>query len=162
LVSLRLGENVTDNADHRLGYLLAPPPLVQILTNTKAPYNVSVPTASIAASAMSTPGVVTMAKVVATLNQNRKSLIQALSGVKGIGKIIGGNHANFVLAQVIDADGAPSNKRAGEVYKIMAESRGVVVRYRGSEPGCEGCLRVTVGTEEECKIAVDQLRDLLE
>ena len=31
----------------------------------------------------------------------------------------------------------------------MAEQRGVVVRFRGKELGCEGCLRITVGTEDE-------------
>jgi histidinol-phosphate aminotransferase len=44
----------------------------------------------------------------------------------------------------------------------MAENRGVVVRYRGGEIGCEGCLRVTVGTEEECETVLKQLGDLLQ
>lgn len=102
-----------------------------------------------------------MANAVATLNNNRNALIAGLETITGIGKIIGGNDANFVLAQVIDQEGKPSNPRALEVYKTMAEHRGVVVRYRGSENGCEGCLRVTVGTEEECQTALQQLSDLL-
>jgi histidinol-phosphate aminotransferase len=134
---------------------------VQILTNTKAPYNVSLPTASIGLSALSTQGVISMSSSVATLNQNRKSLISALSSTPGIGRILGGNHSNFVLAQVVDREGKPSNQRAVEVYKAMAEKRGVVVRYRGNERGCEGCLRITVGTKEECEEAVKQLTELL-
>lgn len=146
----------------RLGYLLASPPLIQILTNTKAPYNISLPTASLAAAAVSTPGLLSMSRAVAMLNENRKYLIKALSETKGIGRILGGNHANFVVAQVVDAEGKPSNKLALHVYKTMAESRGVVVRFRGTEIGCEGCLRVTVGTEDECKTAVEQIRAVLE
>lgn len=144
-----------------MGYLLAPPPLIQILTNTKAPYNVSVPTASLALSAVSILGLSQMSRAVSTLNKNRSTLISSLESIPGIGRILGENNANFVMAQVVDVEGKPSNKRAVEVYKTMAEQRGVVVRYRGSEIGCEGCLRITVGTEEECTKTVEQLRDLL-
>jgi histidinol-phosphate aminotransferase len=31
----------------------------------------------------------------------------------------------------------------------LAENRGVVVRFRGNEHGCLGCLRITVGTDSE-------------
>ncbi|WVR05225.1 histidinol-phosphate transaminase [Kwoniella sp. DSM 27419] len=145
----------------RLGYLLAPPPLIQILTNTKAPYNVSLPTASIALSALSIEGIATMSRAVAKLNQNRKALIESLKNTKGIGRVLGGNHANFVLAEVLDEQGKPSNKKAVEVYKTMAESKGVVVRFRGSEMGCEGCLRITIGTAQECEEVIKQLSALL-
>ncbi|WVO13907.1 histidinol-phosphate transaminase [Cryptococcus depauperatus] len=146
----------------RFGYLLAPPPLVQILTNTKAPYNVSLPTASIAAKALSTGGVAAMCHSVAILNENRRVLIDALSNIHGIGRILGGNHANFILFEILDQDGKPSNKRAVEIYKTMAERKGIVVRFRGSERGCEGCLRITVGTEAECKEAIKQISGLLQ
>lgn len=146
----------------RLGYLLASPPLIQVLTNTKAPYNISVPTASLALSAVSTPGLISMASSVATLNQNRDKLIAGLNDIPAIGRILGGNNSNFILAEVLDADGKPSNDRAAKLYKTMAESRGVVVRFRGFEPGCEACLRITVGTEDECAEAIKQIGDLLQ
>lgn len=145
-----------------LGYLLAPPPLVQILTNTKAPYNISVPTASIAASAVSDAGLAVMHQSVESLNSNRDYLLETLPTIPSVGKILGGNHANFVLVQILDgSQGKVSNKRAVDVYKTMAETRGVVVRYRGGEIGCEGCLRITVGTKKECEEVVKQLKDLL-
>jgi len=37
----------------------------------------------------------------------------------------------------------------------------VVVRYRGSELGCQGCLRITVGTEEENKTVLAKLEKVL-
>jgi histidinol-phosphate aminotransferase len=152
--------NNRDGADPRLGYLLAPPPLIQILTNTKAPYNISLPTASLASQAVSTSGLVRMANAVNTLNSNRQKLIDGLKEIPGVGEILGGNHANFVMAQIVK-DGKPSNERAVSVYKTMAEHRGVVVRYRGGEIGCEGCLRVTVGSEEEVEAVLKQFGDLL-
>jgi len=146
---------------YSLGYLLAPPPLIQVLTNTKAPYNVSLPTAAIAASAFSPPGLATMVRGVATLNKNRNLLISLLRETKGVGRILGANHANFVLAEILGEDGTPSNPTALNAYKSMAEDSGVVVRFRGSEKGCEGVLRITVGTEEECRTAVKKLAERL-
>lgn len=103
-----------------------------------------------------------MARLVATLNNNRDKLVADLRSIPDVGAVIGGNHANFVMAQVLDKETRqPSSRRAAEVYKIMAESKGVVVRYRGNEIGCEGCLRITVGTAEECDEAVEQLKALL-
>ena len=43
------------------------------------------------------------------------------------------------------------------MYKALAEHEGVVVRYRGSEPGCTGCLRITVGTDAENTTALATL-----
>jgi histidinol-phosphate aminotransferase len=47
------------------------------------------------------------------------------------------------------------------VYKALAEENGVVVRYRGGEMGCQGCLRITVGTEEENEVVLSKLGDVL-
>jgi histidinol-phosphate aminotransferase len=37
----------------------------------------------------------------------------------------------------------------------------VVVRFRGSEPGCDGCLRITVGTQEENQTVITKLTEVL-
>ncbi|KAI6021676.1 pyridoxal phosphate-dependent transferase [Pisolithus microcarpus] len=116
-------------------FALAQPPLIQILTNTKAPYNISTPTA-------------------------QEELAQSLAGLShlGLGPIIGGNHANFLVVPVVDKTMEGSQR----VYKVLAEENGVVVRYRGGEPGCTGCLRITVGTPEENRVLLEKLRNVLE
>lgn len=144
----------------RLGYLMGSPELIQVLTNAKAPYNVSLPTASLALASVSESGLKVWEKNTKQLNANRDQLIADLKTVPNIGRIRGGNHANFILAEVL-TDGKPDSKRAFDVYKNMAENQGVVIRYRGSDHGCEGCVRITVGTEDECKQAVEKLRGLL-
>ena len=58
--------------------------------------------------------------------------------------------------------GKPDSPTALAVYETMASSRGVVVRYRGKELGCEGCLRVTVGTEEEVDRFLAEIASVLE
>jgi len=158
----------------RLGIALAQPALIQILSNTKAPYNISTPTAHLALSALSPASVALMQNKVSKLVQGRKTLLKSLEllGAKGlgIGKSIGGNDANFVVIpflertvgeESIPQDAKPDSVRAHKVYKFLAESSGLVVRYRGNEPGCEGCLRITIGTEEENIEVIKKLEDVL-
>jgi histidinol-phosphate aminotransferase len=58
--------------------------------------------------------------------------------------------ANFLLVRVDDADG---------LYKKLAD-KGVIVRNRNSVSLCAGCLRITVGTDEENKILIETLHTL--
>ncbi|KAI9352362.1 histidinol-phosphate aminotransferase [Pilaira anomala] len=133
----------------RVGIAIGHPDVIQILNNTKAPYNISTPSALIAAEALSDEGIKTMQDYRKRLIAQRGVLIEKLAHVKGTGRILGGNDSNFVLVEILDKDNKPSNDRAQKVYFMMAETLGVVVRFRGMEYGCNGCLRITVGTEEE-------------
>ena len=141
----------------RLGVALAQPPLIQVLTNAKAPYNISAPTAHLALAALEPAAVQGMRDKIRTLIASREKLKASLEKLAylGVGESIGGNDANFLLIPILDPKtGVPDKTRSVRVYKTLAEEKGadescVVVRYRGSEPGCEGCLRITVGTEEE-------------
>ncbi|KZS97227.1 histidinol-phosphate aminotransferase [Sistotremastrum niveocremeum HHB9708] len=148
----------------RLGVAIAQPPLIQVLTNTKAPYNISTPTASLALSALSPSSLLIMRSKISTIQQSRNHLISSLASISslGLGSPIGSNHANFVMIPILDrACTKPDNERAKAAYIKMAETKGVVVRYRGSELGCEGCLRITIGTDEENKAVVERLAEVL-
>ena len=148
-----------------MGVAIAHPALIQILMNTKAPYNISTPTAALALSALSSEAVASMRRKVASLIAGREWLLKALAELAplGLGPAIGGNDANFVLVPVLEnrGSGQPDNIRAHAVYKTLAEEEGVVVRYRGSEPGCAGCLRITVGSESENETVVRKLKEVL-
>jgi len=150
----------------RLGIAIAHPSLIQILMNTKAPYNISTPTAHLAHLALSPASLFAMQTKVSTLISSRQHLLSALQSNSltqlGLGKIIGGNDANFILVPVLNREtGKPDNTRSQKVYKTLAEHEGVVVRYRGGEAGCEGCLRITLGTEEENKYLLKKLEETL-
>ncbi|KAJ3980387.1 histidinol-phosphate aminotransferase [Lentinula detonsa] len=148
----------------RLGIAIAQPPLIQVLTNTKAPYNISTPTAHLALSALSPSSLATMQLKIETLIASRAALLKSLSDIAqlGLGPSIGSNDSNFVMIPVLSKDGVrPDNVRAQKVYKALAEENGVVVRFRGNEPGCEGCLRITVGSEEENATVIRKLELVL-
>ncbi|SAL97407.1 hypothetical protein [Absidia glauca] len=144
----------------RLGIAVGHPDLIQVLNNTKAPYNIGTPSAQIAQEALSEQGVARMMDYRQRLISQRQHVIDTLRSVKGVGRILGGNDANFILVEILDND-KPCNVRAEKIYKYMAESMDVVVRFRGKEYGCEGCLRITIGTEEENKTMIDKLVESL-
>lgn len=88
-----------------------------------------------------------------------------LPKIPGVGRFLGGADANFLLVEVLDKPkdqgGKPDNQTALEVYETMAGKRGVVVRFRGKELGCTGCLRITVGTEKEVDRFLHEMKDVL-
>jgi len=140
-----------------------------VLSNAKAPYNISAPTAQLALAALEPAAIGGMRDKIRTLLASREKLKASLEKLAhlGVGESIGGNDANFVLIPILDRKtGAPDNTRSFRLYKTLAEERGadescVVVRYRGNEPGCEGCVRITVGTAAENGMLLTRLARVL-
>jgi histidinol-phosphate aminotransferase len=60
------------------------------------------------------------------------------------------SHANFVL-------GSFGDRR--EAFVAAMRKRGILVRDRNSDPGCAGCVRITVGTDEQTERLIRALRD---
>ncbi|KKZ62839.1 histidinol-phosphate aminotransferase [[Emmonsia] crescens] len=137
----------------RLGVAFTSPEIAQLLNSLKAPYNISSPTSALAKAALAPKNVALMNTNKEKILAQRERLVAELPKVPGIGKFLGGTDSNFLLVEIMDKPaeqgGKPCNEAALEVYKALAETRGVVVRFRGNEYGCEGCLRITIGTEEE-------------
>lgn len=133
----------------RLGAAFASAPIARLLNSLKAPYNISSPTSALASYAVSTEGVATMRGNLEKIVAQRNRLIQELPKIMGIGRLRGGTESNFLLYEILNGKGEADNVTALAVYEALAENKGVVVRFRGKEHGCLGCLRITVGTEDE-------------
>jgi histidinol-phosphate aminotransferase len=147
----------------RLGAAFADPAIATILNNMKAPYNIPNPTSQLARAALSSKHLAVMRKNVDLIVTQRERLMQELPRIPGIGNLHGGTESNFLLYQILDAPGGkPSNEVALAVYEGLAEEKGVVVRFRGKEHGCLGCLRITVGTEKEVDRFLQEIRTVLE
>ncbi|KAH6895379.1 pyridoxal phosphate-dependent transferase [Thelonectria olida] len=145
----------------RLGVAFTSPPIARILNSLKAPYNVSSPTSALASYAVTDKGLAIMRKNRSKIVTQRNRIIAQLPQIPGVGRLRGGTASNFLLYEILDAAGNPDNTTALAVYEKLAETKGVVVRFRGKEHGCLGCLRVTVGTEAEVTRFLDQLRATL-
>ncbi|TKA34229.1 hypothetical protein B0A50_00209 [Salinomyces thailandicus] len=146
----------------RLGAAFTSPPIARLLNSLKAPYNISNPTSQLAIQALQPQNLAVMHAHRAKILAQRERLLSALPGIPGVGKFLGGNDSNFLLVEMCDPQGHASNEVALQVYERLAETRGVVVRFRGREVGCFGCVRVTVGTEAEVSRFMKELQGVLE
>jgi histidinol-phosphate aminotransferase len=63
------------------------------------------------------------------------------------------SHANFVLVEI--------GARHGEFVRLMTAG-GVLVRDRSNDPGCDGRVRITIGTREQMREAASVLSKSLE
>jgi histidinol-phosphate aminotransferase len=146
----------------RLGAAFTDPAIASLLNNLKAPYNISNPTSQLACTALQPKHLSTMEAKKSKILIQRDRLLQDLPKVKGIGRFRGGTSSNFLLVEILNKAGKPSNEVALKVYESLAEDRGVVVRFRGKELGCLGCLRITVGTEEEVDRFLKEIASVIE
>ena len=62
------------------------------------------------------------------------------------------SHANFVLMHI-----GPKHKE----FVSAASARGVLLRDRSSDPGLAGCVRITIGVEDQIDTAIAVLRESL-
>jgi histidinol-phosphate aminotransferase len=62
------------------------------------------------------------------------------------------SHANFVLVEI--------GPRHAEFARSM-RAAGVLVRDRSNDPGCDGCVRITIGTRQQMRLAATVLHDTL-
>ncbi|KAF9773765.1 hypothetical protein IL306_008368 [Fusarium sp. DS 682] len=145
----------------RLGAAFTSPPIARLLNSLKAPYNISSPTSALASYAVSEKGLAIMRDHRARLLEQRDRLIKELPKIPGVGRLRGGTESNFLLYEMLNSAGEPDNSVALAVYEKLAEGKGVVVRFRGKEHGCQGCLRITVGTDDEVKRFLESLKTTL-
>ncbi|CAG8983272.1 hypothetical protein HYALB_00002709 [Hymenoscyphus albidus] len=145
----------------RLGAAFTDPAIATLLNNMKAPYNIPNPTSEIATLALKGGGLSVMRGNLARILAQRDRLLAELPKIKGVGRFKGGTASNFLLVEMLDKEGKPDNVTALKVYESLAENRGVVVRFRGKEHGCMGCLRITVGTEEEVTRFLKEIEQVL-
>jgi len=132
----------------RLGIALAHPEVINYLMKIKAPYNVNKLTSAFAIRAFKE--LHRIAENIAVIKKERERVTSELSKIPQIEKVFPSD-ANFLLFRV---------QQAYELYQKMA-GEGVIVRYRGNEPHCDNCLRVTIGRPEENMTFLNVLKKVL-
>jgi histidinol-phosphate aminotransferase len=149
LVILQTFSKAWGMAGIRLGFAFAERSVINILNKIKYPYNVNRLTQNTALD-MLEKKVKKEMWVRSILNQ-KKFLQKSLGQLRFIRKIYPSD-ANFFLVKVDDPVA---------VYNFL-ESEKLIVRNRSKMPLCEGCLRITVGTEIENKLLIHRLREYQE
>ncbi len=122
-------------ASLRMGMAFAAPGIAELFARVKYPYNVNGPTQEELLRRIETTDIAP--NVRETLSERRR-LAEALAGMPAVVEVKPSD-ANFLLVRVTDADA---------LYDALIAD-GVIVRNRNRVRGCEGCLRITVGTPVE-------------
>lgn len=131
----------------RIGMAFASEAIIAVMNKVKPPYNISQCAQELALKALEEVGQVN--DMIRDIVKERGILQQALHTLPFVQQIYPSD-ANFLLVKVNDA-------RA--VYRYLLE-KGIVVRDRSKVELCEGCLRITVGTERENKTLISTLKEL--
>jgi histidinol-phosphate aminotransferase len=128
----------------RLGWAYAPLPIIDVLNRVRAPFNVSALAAAAAIAALADPTWLTTGRAHNTAARTKLAAELATAGIK----IIPGE-ANFLLLDFL----TPDRAKAADAY---LRARGIIVRNVASY-ALPSCLRVTIGTTEECDLLAESL-----
>jgi histidinol-phosphate aminotransferase len=130
----------------RLGWAYAPPAITDILNRTRAPFNVSAMVAEAAIAALADPSWLTESRTHNTTA--RETLATRLTAA---GLHVHPSEANFLLVDFK----TPERAIAADLF---LRTHGIIVRNVKSY-GLPTCLRITIGTTEECGLLAETLTE---
>jgi histidinol-phosphate aminotransferase len=128
----------------RLGWCYAPAPVVDVLSRVRGPFNVNAAAMAAGVAALGERGWMDSAIAHNTLWRGKVTTALEAAGIK-----VWPSEGNFVLADFGSADRA----RAADA---ALKQRGLIVRAMGGY-GLPACLRITIGTAEECTMVIEAL-----
>lgn len=131
----------------RMGMLYASEAIIAVLNKIKPPYNLNVLTQRTAVEALC--NIRTIQDKINLIKAEKELLLKQLLEVNFVKKVFP-SEANFLLIKVDD-----SNVRYAQLLQ-----KGIVVRNRSTQPLCDNCLRITVGTREENILLINALKTL--
>jgi histidinol-phosphate aminotransferase len=130
----------------RLGLAFAGKEIINLMNNVKYPYNINEATQQLALKALA--NVEQVNQWTKTTIEQRNWLETELAKIPLTEKIFPSD-ANFLLVKMTGAH---------NVFTYL-QSKGIIVRNRNTTKGCEGCLRITVGTATENQALIEALKN---
>jgi histidinol-phosphate aminotransferase len=131
----------------RLGICYASKEIIAILNTIKPPYNVNELSQQKAIERLLQPDEVT--QEILKIKEERANLVSNLKTINYVQEIYP-SACNFVLVKVDNA-----TKRYDQLI-----AKGIVIRNRTTQPLCENCLRLTVGTRLENSRLIHVLKEI--
>lgn len=129
----------------RLGLAFAQEEIIALMNQVKYPYNINLATQELALQGLEKIDQVNH-WTKETINQ-RTWLEDKLAQLSFVQKIYPSD-ANFLLVKMDEAE---------DIFHYL-QKQGVIVRNRNNVKGCEGCLRITIGTENENHQLIEELK----
>lgn len=127
----------------RMGLAFAHESIISVFEQVKYPYNIGADTLSLAQRLLEAD----VTSQVQMLIAERERVASAIASLPYVERVYPSD-ANFLLVKV---------ERSRELYEHLI-SRELIVRDRSRTPGCEGTLRITIGTPEENDRLIRELR----
>ena len=143
-IMLRTFSKIFGLGGMRVGWAYGPPAVIDAINRVRGVFNVNIAAQAAAVAALAEPGWVE--RSVAHNVEWRARLSAAL---EGIGIKVWPSHGNFILADFATAAAA----RGADAF---LRGRGIIVRGMAAYD-LPHCLRISVGTGEECLLAADAL-----
>jgi histidinol-phosphate aminotransferase len=127
-------------ASLRIGLLAGPASLLQWIRRVLSPYSVN----SIALAAL-TAALEDQSYLNWYVDQVKQARTEFLAGLTQLGMSYWPTEANFVLLDI-----GPAHRQFTDAMR----QAGILVRDRSADPGCDGCVRITIGTPEQMQPAL--------
>ena len=145
LVVLQTFSKAFGLAGARVGIAYASEQILAVMEKVRCPYNLSTSSAELAVEALNSHAEFRLSTE--RIRHLRRQLVTALNDMPLVEEVYP-SEANFLLVKTTDGPG---------LYRHLV-SHGLVVRLRHGRSGCDGCLRITVGTAEENQRLLDAWR----
>jgi histidinol-phosphate aminotransferase len=131
----------------RLGMAFAARPVIDVLNKVKPPYNINQATQDIALEALK--NIEQVNEWIKITVEQRDQLSASLAPLPMVKKVYPSD-ANFILVEVDEPI---------TTYNALVE-KGIIIRDRSKVTLCEGCLRITIGTQKENEILLNALKSI--
>jgi histidinol-phosphate aminotransferase len=134
-------------ASLRIGMIAAPERLIKFLRKVSSPYNVNGVALAVLPEALADQEYLN--NYIREIHQGRERIFTRLAE---LGIRTWPSAANFVLMDI------------GAKHKLLVNAmrkRGVLLRDRSTDPGCDGYVRITVGVEDQVTRGLDALEESL-
>jgi histidinol-phosphate aminotransferase len=131
----------------RLGMCFAGAEIIAILNKIKPPYNINILSQQTALEELHFE--VRKNRRVSEIIAEREKLREGLTKIESIMKVYPSD-ANFLLVKI---------ENARKVYEVLVK-KGIILRDRSNVILCNDCLRITIGTQQENQMLLNELKQL--
>lgn len=148
LVVLQTLSKAWGMAGIRIGLAFGDPVVIQALSKLKLPYNIN--SLSQEAALERLADTARYSEQVGVVLAERQRIIGELASLSCVKEVFS-SEGNFILVRCEDSR---------RLFEFLRD-RGVIVRDRSHELHCQGCLRITIGTEAENNELIALMRDFI-
>jgi len=131
----------------RVGMCFASADIIAVLNKIKPPYNINILSQQVALEELHFD--IRKNRWVAEIINEREKLNAGLTKIDSVQKVYPSD-ANFLLVKI---------ENARHVYESLVK-KGIIVRDRSNVILCDNCIRITIGTQQENQILLNELKQV--